>query len=51
MPDTTNSELCSLITNVCKPPEIFDFQEIEQPFMLVWFQEFPWVCYLLWMGG
>ena len=29
MPDTINPELCSLITNVCKPPENFDFPEAD----------------------
>ena len=31
MSDITNPELCSLITNVCKPPKDFDFQEAGQP--------------------
>ena len=45
MSNTTDPELCCLITNVCKPPPNFDFVEIEQQFMFVWFEEFPWVCY------
>ena len=27
MPDTTDPELCSLITNVCKPPNILTSQK------------------------
>ena len=34
MTKTTNPELCSLITNVCKLPKNFDFPEIMQPFRL-----------------
>ena len=45
---STDPELCSLITNVCKPPKNFDFPEIAQPFRFVWFEESPWVCYSLW---
>ena len=45
MSNTTDPELCSLITNVCKPPKNLDFQEIAQPFMFVWFEECPWVCH------
>ena len=45
MSDTTDPELCPLITKVCKPPKNFDFPETEQPFRLVWFEELPWVCY------
>ena len=37
MSDTTDPELFSLITNVCKPPKSFDFAEAEQPFRFVWF--------------
>ena len=48
MSDTTDPELCSLITNVCKPPKSFDFLETEQPFRFVWQEEFPWVCYSWW---
>ena len=29
MSDTIDPELCSLITNVCKPPQNFDFPEAE----------------------
>ena len=43
MSDTTDSELCCLITSVCKPPKNFDFPETEQPFRFAWFEEFPWV--------
>ena len=43
MSDTTDSELCCLITNVCKPPKNFDFPETGQPFRFAWFEEFPWV--------
>ena len=46
MSEPNNSELYSLITNVCKPPKIFDFPETEQP--LAWFEKFPWVCYFWW---
>ena len=48
MSNTTNPELCSLKTNVCKPPKNFDFSEIVQPFRFVWFEECPWVCYTRW---
>ena len=41
MSDTTNPELCSLITNVCEPPQSVDFPEVEQPFRFVRFEEFP----------
>ena len=37
MSDATDPELCSLITNVCKPPKGFDLTEAEQPFRFVWF--------------
>ena len=46
MSEPNNSELYSLITNVCKPSKIFDFPETEQPF--AWFEKFPWVCYFWW---
>ena len=29
MSGTTDSELCSLTTNECKPPKTFDFSESE----------------------
>ena len=32
MSDTTDAELYSLRTNVCKPPKHFDFPEAKQPF-------------------
>ena len=48
MSDTTDPEMCSLITDVCKPPKNFDFPETEQPFRFVWFEEFPWVCFSRW---
>ena len=38
MSEPNNSELYSLITNVYKPPKIFDFPETEQPFD--WFEKF-----------
>ena len=31
MSDITNPELCSLVTNLCKPTKNFDFQEAGQP--------------------
>ena len=40
MSETTDPDLCSLMSNVCKPPQNFDFPETEQPFKFVWFQEF-----------
>ena len=46
MSNTTDPDLCSLITNVYKPLKNFDFQKIVQPFMFAWFEEFPWACYL-----
>ena len=42
---STDPELCSFITNVCKPLKNLDFPGIAQPFRLVWFEEFPWVCH------
>ena len=48
MSDTTDPELLSLITNVCKPPTNFDFPKAEQPFEFVWFKKIPWVCYSWW---
>ena len=33
---------------MCNPPKNFDFAEIPQHFMFVWFEEFPWVCYSCW---
>ena len=48
MPDTSDPELCSLITNVCKPPQNFDFPRAKQSFRFVWYEEFPWVCYPWW---
>ena len=41
MSDTTDPELCSLITKFCKPPQNFDFPETVQLFKFVWFEEFP----------
>ena len=34
MSDTTDPELCSHVTNVCKPLQNFDFPEAEQPLRL-----------------
>ena len=48
MPDTTDPELCSLITNMCNPPKNFGIPETEQLFRFVWFEEFPSVCYCWW---
>ena len=48
MSDTADSELCSLITNVRKPPKTFDFPEAEQHCSFVWFENFLWVCYSWW---
>ena len=45
---TTDPELCSLKTNVCKPPRKFDFPEIVQLFMFACFEEFQWICYSCW---
>ena len=50
MSNTTNHELCYLITNVCKAPKNFDFSETVQPFRFVWFEGCPWVCYSRWEG-
>ena len=50
MSDTTDPELCFLITNVCKPLKNFGTPEIEQPFRFVWFEEFSWVCHCWWEG-
>ena len=48
MSSTTDPELFSLITNVCKPTKSFDFPETMKTFRLAWFEEFPWVCYSWW---
>ena len=48
MLDTADPELCSIITNVCKPPKHFDFPETEKAFRFVWFEEFPWICFSWW---
>ena len=48
MSNTTDPELCSLTTNVCKPHKNFHFPGTAQHFMFVWFEEFPWVCYSCW---
>ena len=45
MSDTIPPELCFLITNVRKPPKVFDFPQTEQPLSFAWFEEFSWVCY------
>ena len=45
MSGTTDLELCSLITNMCKPPQTFDFPEAEESFKFALFEEFPWVCF------
>ena len=53
-------EVCFFITNVFKPPKIFDFPETEQPFRFVCLKSFhgfvvlsrrmdPIVCLLLYM--
>ena len=46
MSETTDPEVCPLITNVCKPPK--NFPKTEQPFRFVWFEALPWVCYSRW---
>ena len=48
MSDTTDPEVLSLITNMCKPPINFDFPKAEQPFGFVWFKKIPCVCYSWW---
>ena len=48
MLDTADPELCSIITNVCKPPKHVDFPETEKAFRFVWFEEFPWICFSWW---
>ena len=48
MSDSTDPEMCSLITNVYKPSKDFNFPEAEEPFTFVWFEEFPWVCCYWW---
>ena len=48
MSDSTDLERCSLITNVCTPPQNFGFLEIVQSLIFVWYEEFPWVCCSLW---
>ena len=35
MSNTTDPQLYSLTTSVCKPPQNFDFSETEQPFRFV----------------
>ena len=39
--DISDSDLCSLITDVYKPPKHSEFPETEQPFRFVRFDEFP----------
>ena len=51
MSDTADPELCSLITNVYKPPKHFDFPKIDQRFRCVWFEVFSWVCCSRWEYG
>ena len=41
MPGTTDPKLCSLRTNVYKPPQNFDFPEAEQSLKFAWYKEFP----------
>ena len=48
MSDTTDPELCSLTTNLCKLPKNLDFPEAKESFRFVWFEEFPWDCYSWW---
>ena len=48
MSDTADPELCSFITNVCKPPKNLNFPQTEQPLRFILFEEFPWVCYCSW---
>ena len=48
MSETTDPELCSLITNVSNPPKNFDFPEAEQLFRFTWFEKFPWVYHSWW---
>ena len=45
MSDTTDPELCFVITDLCKQPKNLDFPKAEQPFRFAWFEEFWWVCY------
>ena len=51
MSRTTYPELYFIITNVCKPPQNFDFPETEQPFTFVLLEEFQWVSYCSWEDG
>ena len=44
MSNTTDLEMCSLTTNVCKPPKKFDTLETVQPFKFLWFEKFPCTC-------
>ena len=48
MSNTTDPKLCSLITNVCKPPKNFDFPEIAQPFMLFGLKSFHGFVIFVW---
>ena len=41
MTDKIDPEMCSVITNVFKPPKNFDFPETEKSIRFVWFEEFP----------
>ena len=47
MSETTDLELCSLITNVCKPLKNFNFPETEQPLGLFGLKSF---CGLVVLG-
>ena len=40
MSDTIDPELCSLITNVCKPPQILTFQKLSSPLGLFGLKSF-----------
>ena len=45
MSGITGSELCSLITNVRKPPTNFNFTQTEHSCTIILFEEIQWFCY------
>ena len=45
---TDTAELYSVITNVYKPRNNFEFPETQLSFKTVCFEEFPWACYPRW---
>ena len=49
--DLADLQLYFLIKSVYKSHKTFDFDETDQYFGFVWFQEFPWLCSSRWKDG